>query len=93
MTNSTDRGEGANHVILDVEDFVQRVVPVLKRGGEVADLRAVLDEYEKAVVQRTRPAVLASRKACMDAHSWKMVSEKSPLLTRRMPYIEFEEDN
>ncbi|KAH6954300.1 hypothetical protein DER45DRAFT_632682 [Fusarium avenaceum] len=87
------RGEGANHVILDVEDFVQRVVPVLKKGGEVADLRNVLDEYEKAVVQRTRPAVLASRRACMDAHNWKMISEKSPLLTRRMPYIEFEEDS
>ncbi|KAM0245279.1 hypothetical protein ACHAP5_005510 [Fusarium lateritium] len=86
------RGEGANHAILDVEDFVQRVVPLLKQNEELAGLRTALDEYEKIVVQRTRPAVLASRRACMDAHDWKMISEKSPLLTRRMPYLEFEED-
>ncbi|KAM0355102.1 hypothetical protein ACHAPU_000961 [Fusarium lateritium] len=85
------RGEGANHAILDVQDFVQRIVSTLEQGGEYAALRLALDEYEKAVVERTRPAVLASRRACMDAHDWNMISDKSPLLTRRMPYIDFEE--
>ncbi|KAF5666673.1 FAD-binding protein [Fusarium heterosporum] len=87
------RGEGANHVILDVQDFVQRVIPVIEQGEGYASLRLALDEYEKAVVDRTRPAVLASRRACMDAHDWKMISNKSPLLTRRMPYIDFEESS
>ncbi|KAF4943119.1 hypothetical protein FSARC_15038, partial [Fusarium sarcochroum] len=49
------RGEGANHVILDVEEFVKRVVPVLKESGDNSSLRSVLDEYEQAVVIRTRP--------------------------------------
>ncbi|EWG54086.1 hypothetical protein FVEG_12382 [Fusarium verticillioides 7600] len=82
------RGEGANHVIFDVKDFVERVVPAL--NGD-ADLRSALDEYERAVTTRTRPAVLASRRACLDAHNWKRISKTSPLLTKRMPYIEFEE--
>ncbi|KAF5976982.1 zeaxanthin epoxidase chloroplastic [Fusarium coicis] len=82
------RGEGANHVIFDVKDFVERVVPTLNSDG---DLRFALDEYERAVISRTRPAVLASRRACLDAHNWKRISKTSPLLTKRMPYIEFEE--
>lgn len=82
------RGEGANHVIFDVKDFVERVVPALDGDG---DLRSALDEYERAVITRTRPAVLASRRACLDAHNWKRISKTSPLLTKRMPYIEFEE--
>ncbi|KAF5534088.1 zeaxanthin epoxidase chloroplastic [Fusarium napiforme] len=82
------RGEGANHVIFDVKDFVERVVPTLNSDG---DLRSALDEYERAVISRTRPAVLASRRACLDAHNWKRISKTSPLLTKRMPYIEFEE--
>ncbi|KAF5649892.1 FAD-binding protein [Fusarium sp. NRRL 25303] len=82
------RGEGANHVIFDVKDFVERVVPIFNSDGNA---RSALDEYERAVISRTRPAVLASRRACIDAHNWKRISKASPLLTKRMPYIEFEE--
>ncbi|KAF5684659.1 FAD-binding protein [Fusarium denticulatum] len=82
------RGEGANHVIFDVKDFVERVVPTLTGDG---DIRSALDEYERTVITRTHPAVLASRRACLDAHKWKRISKTSPLLTKRTPYIEFEE--
>ncbi|KAF4331781.1 zeaxanthin epoxidase chloroplastic [Fusarium beomiforme] len=82
------RGEGANHVIFDVKDFVERVFPVLQDDG---DLRFTLNEYERAVITRTRPAVLSSRRACLDAHNWKRINKQSPLLTKRMPYIEFDE--
>ncbi|CEI70419.1 hypothetical protein FVEN_g1075 [Fusarium venenatum] len=85
------RGEGANHVILDVEDFVDCVVPVLQAGGTSEKLRASMDDYTKAVVTRTRPAVLASRQACLHAHDWEKISSESPLLTRRMPFVEFDE--
>lgn len=85
------RGEGANHVILDVQDFVDRVVPVLKDSGDFGALRTSLDGYEKAVVARTRPAVLASRQACLHAHNWEKINSESPLLTRRMPFVEFDE--
>ncbi|KAM5369407.1 hypothetical protein ACJZ2D_009021 [Fusarium nematophilum] len=85
------RGEGANHVILDVQDFVERVVPVLKEYKDSEILRAALDEYEDAVVARSRPGVLASRRACLDAHEWQRIQPTSPLLTRRTPHVEFDE--
>ncbi|KAL6914723.1 hypothetical protein FSST1_012483 [Fusarium sambucinum] len=85
------RGEGANHVILDVEDFVDCVVPILQAGGTSEKLRTSVDDYTKAVVTRTRPAVLASRQACLHAHDWEKISSESPLLTRRMPFVEFDE--
>ncbi|KAM0492339.1 hypothetical protein ACHAP8_010026 [Fusarium lateritium] len=85
------RGEGANHVILDVEDFVDCVVPVLQAGATSEKLRTSVDDYTKAVVTRTRPAVLASRQACLHAHDWEKISSESLLLTRRMPFVEFDE--
>ncbi|KAG8670431.1 hypothetical protein FPOAC1_009845 [Fusarium poae] len=85
------RGEGANHVILDVEDFVDCVMPILQAGGTSEKLKASMDRYLKVVVTRTRPAVLASRQACLHAHDWEKISSESPLLTRRMPFVEFDE--
>lgn len=88
---STDRGEGANHAIVDVLDFADRVLPILKQDSDFSPLRESLDEYENAVVKRSRPGVLASRRACLDAHEWKRIGSDSPLLTRRTPHVEFEE--
>lgn len=79
-----DRGEGANHAIVDVDDFAEHVTPALKLQASSGELRAALDAYEKAVVDRTRPGVLASRRACLDAHEWMRIDDKSPLLTRRV---------
>ncbi|KAK4109016.1 FAD/NAD(P)-binding domain-containing protein [Canariomyces notabilis] len=89
------RGEGANHAIVDVFDFVSHVLfRLLSRDSPVkGDLRAALDRYEDRVVARTRPAVLASRQACIDAHQWSRINEKSPLLSRRAMNIEFDESS
>ncbi|EEU41664.1 uncharacterized protein NECHADRAFT_97732 [Fusarium vanettenii 77-13-4] len=81
------RGEGANHVILDVADFVEKVLPALKESKGTEELRSALNEYEDAVVKRTRPGVLASRQACLDAHEWGRINNTSPLLTRREPQL------
>lgn len=66
----TDKGEGANHAIVDVLDFMKLFIPHLGGGEDVEDdehrLRAALDRYEDKVVLRTRSAVLASRQACLD---------------------------
>ncbi|PKS05921.1 hypothetical protein jhhlp_007754 [Lomentospora prolificans] len=105
------RGEGANHAIVDVQDFAELVTPHLPRAasspassetrtgnGNVGvassfeQLRGALDRYEDAVVDRTRPGVLASRRACLDAHEWKRIGETSPLLTRRAMKLDFEEE-
>lgn len=88
-----DRGEGANHAVLDVADLVDTVVRphLVGRHSRPADLRAALDRYEAAVVRRARPAVLASRRACLDAHEWARITDESPLLSRRTPQLEFDE--
>ncbi|KAL2142538.1 hypothetical protein VTI28DRAFT_1041 [Corynascus sepedonium] len=95
------RGEGANHAILDVLDLVELVMPYLvddERAEQhsttaAVDLRAALDRYEDRVVSRTRPAVLASRQACIDAHQWSRINDKSPLLSRRAMNLVFDESD
>ncbi|KAK3340012.1 hypothetical protein B0T25DRAFT_574885 [Lasiosphaeria hispida] len=85
------RGEGANHAFVDVLDFAELVVPPLTLPDSgVTELRAALDDYEDAVTARSRPAVLASRQACMDAHEWGSISSTSPLLSRRVMRLDFE---
>lgn len=90
---SVDRGEGANHAIVDVQDFVERVVPVLKENQPLNILRGALDAYEDEVIKRARPGVLASRRACLDAHEWSRINNRSPLLTRRERNTQFMEDS
>ena len=68
---------------------MKRVVPIVTEGGQASAWRSVLDEYEQAVTARTRPSVLASRKACLDAHNWKSINSASPLLTKRTPFIRY----
>lgn len=63
-----------------------------KSGAAFADLRAAMDVYEDAVVSRARPGVLASRRACMDAHDWPKISPTSPLLSKREMKLQFDEE-
>ncbi|KAL0932840.1 FAD binding domain-containing protein [Colletotrichum truncatum] len=84
------RGEGANHAILDVLDFAVNVVE--KLNTTFPDLRAGLDAYEDAVIGRARPGVLASRRACLDAHDWPKISPTSPLLSKREMKLQFDEE-
>ncbi|EFQ25974.1 FAD binding domain-containing protein [Colletotrichum graminicola] len=84
------RGEGANHAILDVLDFAENVTPKLDAG--FTDVRTAIDAYEDEVVARARPGVLASRRACMDAHDWPKISPTSPLLSKREMKLHFDEE-
>ncbi|KAK3296457.1 uncharacterized protein B0H64DRAFT_461636 [Chaetomium fimeti] len=100
------RGEGANHAIVDVLDLAELVMPQFagprdssssssssssSDSAVVVDLRAALDRYEDRAVGRSRPAVLASRQACLDAHRWARITDSSPLLTRRAMDLAFDE--
>ena len=94
----TDRGEGANHAILDVLDLVELVMPHFTNPNSsespvaaVDSLRAALDLYEEKAVSRSRPAVLASRQAALDAHQWSRIKATSPLLSRRAMDLAFDE--
>ncbi|ESA43495.1 hypothetical protein NCU03470 [Neurospora crassa OR74A] len=80
------RGEGANHAILDVLEFAQQVFPYLE--DTTAELRNAIDRYEGLVI-----AVFASRQACIDAQWWERISGNSPLLSRRTPNVDFEEED
>jgi len=91
----TDRGEGANHAIVDVLDFAQLVTPHLTNTSTqgLQKLRSALDEYEDRVVARARPAVLASRRACLHAHDWGSINEHSPLLSKRQMMLDYDEED
>ncbi|KAA8907560.1 monooxygenase-like protein [Sphaerosporella brunnea] len=73
------RGEAANHGVADVMALVEGLKKV--RAGQM-EMGEMLATYEKDVRDRCKPAVLASRQACLDAHRLENVREGSPLLTR-----------
>ncbi|CAH0003184.1 unnamed protein product, partial [Clonostachys byssicola] len=88
------RGEGANHAIVDVLDFVESVGPKFRNEDVGCDsLIESLNAYERSVVERARTGVLASRQACLDAHNWSRITSESPLLTRREMKLQFDESN
>lgn len=85
------RGEAANHGILDVEVLLGHICPAITRGdadghaqshGE--GLGGAIAAYEEEMIRRTAPAVLTSRRACLDAHDYKKIGEESPLVNKRV---------
>jgi hypothetical protein len=88
-----DRGEGANHGIVDVAEFAKYIAPTLLAGGGGVQLRKAIDEYENVVSERSRPGVLVSRRACLDAHEWSRLDARSPLLSPRIQQVKYDEEN
>ena len=78
------RGEAFNHGLRDVEELVGRIEERMAGDGTGA-MKEAIKEYEEKMCERCRPAVLASRRACLDAHDWSRLDEKSPLVARRAP--------
>jgi 2-polyprenyl-6-methoxyphenol hydroxylase-like FAD-dependent oxidoreductase len=74
------RGEAANHGILDAYHLVQSLEMV--HDGRKPQKQA-LEEYESELRQRTNPAVLLSRQACLDAHDFNGLNQDSAVLQRR----------
>jgi hypothetical protein len=61
--------------------------PTLNRcnsNGEFGPLRTAIEAYEDDVNARGIPGVIASRQACLDAHEYARINEKSPLVARRV---------
>ncbi|KAJ5689109.1 hypothetical protein N7462_003501 [Penicillium macrosclerotiorum] len=84
------RGEAANHGILDVESLLSAILPVLrpKYDGLGEHLREACKIYTQGMVERTAPAVLKSRQACLDAHTYKRINDDSPLIQRRAAAVQ-----
>ncbi len=62
-----------------------------ENSGFVRELRTALDSFEDSAILRSRPAVLASRRACLDAHDFDRINAKSPLLSRRQMRLDFDD--
>lgn len=84
------RGEAANHGIMDVESLLSAILPALKTndGGLGECLREACKTYTKGMVERTAPAVLKSRQACLDAHVYERINDDSPLIQRRAAAVQ-----
>lgn len=80
LLTTLDRGEAANHGLLDAFHLAAAIEKVYS-DSETA--RHAIDSYESEMRERTRRAVLLSRQACRDAHSWDQLNENSAILTKR----------
>lgn len=93
LTKGSDRGEAANHGITDVRRWLDFHLPFLRqqqKGSVGADsYKTACDAYEREMVERTRLAVFASRKACLDAHDYPSINDRSPLVSKRAIVAEF----
>jgi hypothetical protein len=47
------------------------------------NLKDIVDAYETSMVERSRPGVLRSTQACIDANHWELVGEGSFFATVR----------
>jgi 2-polyprenyl-6-methoxyphenol hydroxylase-like FAD-dependent oxidoreductase len=84
------RGEAFNYGLRDLQVLVQQLEDLYKRGKPwtAEQQKAAIDTYEAEMCARGRPAVLASRRACLDAHEQGRINEKSPLMARRAIKLE-----
>ncbi|KAL7904139.1 hypothetical protein GGI35DRAFT_472604 [Trichoderma velutinum] len=75
------RGEGANHGLLDAALMVDQLIEL--HAGRITQSEA-LRAYEEELFGRAPQAVLRSRQAALDAHSWTSISADSPLVGPRI---------
>jgi 2-polyprenyl-6-methoxyphenol hydroxylase-like FAD-dependent oxidoreductase len=75
-----DRGEAANHGILDAYQLMGAIVKIFDGNATPS---VAIDEFEKEMRTRTSRAVRLSRQACKDAHDWSRLDETSAILTKR----------
>jgi 2-polyprenyl-6-methoxyphenol hydroxylase-like FAD-dependent oxidoreductase len=76
------RGEGANHGILDAALLLDQLKRI--NAGEVSQADGI-KLYEAEMQERGHAAVLRSRQAALDAHSWDAIDHTSPLIGLRVP--------
>lgn len=85
-------GEGANHAIVDVAKLLDQLQPLLRKEEKLEDANVLeaVERYESEMIGRTELAVLASRQACLDAHNWSRLNDRSPLVRRRLMKADLE---
>ncbi|KAL4926718.1 uncharacterized protein BDV17DRAFT_293297 [Aspergillus undulatus] len=74
------RGENANHGVVDVAKLLALLTP---SSSKATDLKEAVSIYEKEMIQRSRPATVKAREACLDANHYSKITSGSPFLSRR----------
>ncbi|KAI4266297.1 MAG: hypothetical protein L6R38_008838 [Xanthoria sp. 2 TBL-2021] len=87
------RGDAANHGVIDISVLLSNILSTIPSisaasGTQAKSLKQAIDTYEAEMIQRTAPAVLTSRRACLDAHDYKCITDQSPLVSRRVMITE-----
>ena len=70
---------------MDLSLLLENLLPALKFNvDEPAIVASASAKFLQEMVSRTSPAVLNSRQACLDAHVYSSINDKSPLIARRI---------
>lgn len=82
------RGEGGNSAVTDAYDFARRIGPLIEQKNQHQEVpwekfNRALHEYDQDVLRRGQACVTNARRACLDAHDFALVTEESPLVSRR----------
>jgi prophage antirepressor-like protein len=96
LTDVLDRGEGANHGITDISLLLDKILPSIQstsaalpeESTATVALQDAINNYEQEMIERAGSAVLTSRRACLDAHDYKKITDQSPLVSRRVMVTE-----
>ncbi|KAL7944856.1 FAD/NAD(P)-binding domain-containing protein [Trichoderma barbatum] len=78
------RGEAANHGVIDVSVLTKLLFSDDICQQKDHSLSLAIQAYEDEMIERTRPAVLKSRQACIDANNYESVNAQSPLIAKRV---------
>ncbi|KAL8663301.1 MAG: hypothetical protein Q9202_003937, partial [Teloschistes flavicans] len=85
------RGEAYNHGVADIAGLLAHILAVYSPSASTfpaetgrPSLQQAIGAYEAEMIKRTGPAVLTSRRACLDAHEYRRISDQSPLVSRRV---------
>jgi 2-polyprenyl-6-methoxyphenol hydroxylase-like FAD-dependent oxidoreductase len=81
----TDRGEAANHGMMDAAKLKDQLK--LWHEGKL-DQQEAIAVYERELIKRGHDAVLLSRQACLDAHDIRNLHADSPLVSKRAKVLE-----
>ncbi|KAL8722449.1 MAG: hypothetical protein Q9225_001071 [Loekoesia sp. 1 TL-2023] len=85
------RGEAYNHGVTDISVLLSKILSAVSSSSSappsaelsLSSMKQAIDAYEAEMIQRTAPAVLTSRRACLDAHQYGRITDQSPLVSRR----------
>ena len=74
MLTCTDRGEGFNHALMDVNNLLRAIDAILSNE---ADRERILHEYEEEVRARGQRSALMCRDACLEVHQFDKLGAHS----------------